>query len=68
MPGGEEVFSGDAEGFEEGDLVTALAAFFCSDQDFSYFSFYMTIGDGAFFAGDEEVACLVEKRFAAVGE
>jgi hypothetical protein len=60
MVGGEEVFGGDAEGFEEGDLGGVFAAFFGTGEEFSELCLGVGLGQEAFFFWDEEFPCFVE--------
>lgn len=66
--GGVEVFGGDAEGFEEGDVGGRLAAGFCVGEDFAEFGLGVAFGDVAFFFGNEEVAGFVEKGLVPICE
>lgn len=66
--GGVEVFGGDAEGFEEGDVGGVLAAGPCCGEDLAYFGLDGGFGNAAFLFGDEEVAGFIEKGFVLVGE
>ena len=61
MAGGEEVFGGDAEGFEEGDLGRIAPARFCPGQDFAEFAPDVGFGEEAFLFRDEEFAGFMEE-------
>lgn len=57
----EEVFGGDTERFEEGDIGCVPAAFFCAAEDFAELCPDVGLGEEAFVFWDEEFAGFLEE-------
>lgn len=64
--GGEEIFGGDAEGFEECDVGSVGAAGFGAGEHLGYFALHKGFVEEAFLFRDQEFAGFIEKRLVFV--